>query len=87
MLYPSAPNYDLLGLYNFILKASRETIGRLADYAEVAQADTQQQLRQLRTQLEQERTRSRNLERKLECVQVRLNTQKSIKNILYMKIR
>ena len=47
---------------NIIFQASRQTISRLSDYADLADIETKEQLNQLYSQLQQEKSHSKYLE-------------------------
>ena len=55
---------------DYCFQTSRETISRLADYAEVAQYNTQDQLERIHKQLIDERSRAEESEKKLHQFQV-----------------
>ena len=53
----------------FPFQASRETICKLADYAELAHSETSKQMEEMKSQLEYEREMSRRSEQKLKAFQ------------------
>ena len=55
------------------MQTSRQTISRLADYAELAQQKTKEQLHRIQQQLLEEKARAEESERKLKMFQVCIN--------------